>query len=160
MRTISWISLLYVCSSVALHAQDAGERKPAPPAPAHNTMLLTGCLVAGSDEATFKLTNAIPNPQASAAQPQAVGTAGERAEYELTAEKNLDTTERRAGRAEDASSGVRSKSPRGRATNHPRAAPTKVGGADGRSRSEQAGGEEDAAVDRHRRQASAGDLSR
>jgi hypothetical protein len=55
-------------------------------------MVLTGCLAAGSDESTFKLINAIPNPQASVSQPQPVGTSGERAEYELRAEKNLDTT--------------------------------------------------------------------
>jgi len=66
-------------------------QNPGPPAPAHNTMVLTGCLAAGSDESTFKLTNAIPNAQASASQPQ-VGTSGERAEYELKAEKKLDTT--------------------------------------------------------------------
>jgi hypothetical protein len=90
MRTIPWISA--VCLLIAApHAQDAGKKQAAPPAPAHNTMVLTGCLAAGSDESTFKLTNAIPNPQASAAQPQAVGSAGERAEYELKAEPSLNT---------------------------------------------------------------------
>ena len=87
MRTISW-TLAAVCLLItAPRAQNAG-----PPAPAHNTMVLTGCLAAGSDESTFKLTNAIPNAQASASQPQLVATSGDRAEYELKAEKNLDTT--------------------------------------------------------------------
>jgi hypothetical protein len=55
-------------------------------------MVLTGCLAAGSEESTFKLTNAIPNAQASAAQPQPVGTSGARAQYDLRAEKNLETS--------------------------------------------------------------------
>jgi hypothetical protein len=63
-----------------------------PPAPAHNAMVLTGCLAAGPDESTFKLTNAAPNAQASISQPQPAGTSGERVEYELRPEKNLDTT--------------------------------------------------------------------
>ena len=92
MRTISWISAAAFLVVAAPHAQDASRTPPVPPAPAHNTMMLTGCLVAGSDESTFKLTNAIPNPQASASQPQPVGTSGDLAEYELKAEKNLDTT--------------------------------------------------------------------
>jgi hypothetical protein len=92
MRTISWI-FAAVCLLIAVpHAQDAAKKPSAPPAPAHNTMLLTGCLAAGSDESTFKLTNAIRNPQASAAQPQAAGTSGERAEYELRAEQSLNAT--------------------------------------------------------------------
>lgn len=90
MRTISWISAGVLLLMAAPHAQDATRTPPAPPAPAHNTMVLTGCLVAGSEESTFKLTNATPNPQASVAQPQSVGTSGELAEYELKAEKNLD----------------------------------------------------------------------
>jgi hypothetical protein len=58
----------------------------------HNTIVLIGCLARGSDESTFKLSNAIPNAQASVSQPQPVGTSGESAEYELRAGKNLDTT--------------------------------------------------------------------
>jgi len=92
MRTISWISAAMFVVIAAPHAQDAGRTQPVPPAPAHNTMVLSGCLAAGADESTFKLTNAAPNPQASASQPQSVGTSGERAEYDLRAEKNLDTT--------------------------------------------------------------------
>ena len=92
MQAISWISAAVLLLIAVPNAQDTSRTPPAPPAPAHNTMVLTGCLVAGSEEATFKLTNAIPNPQASASQPQAVGTSGDLAEYELKAEKNLDTT--------------------------------------------------------------------
>jgi hypothetical protein len=88
MRTISWISAAVFLLIAAAHAQDS---RTTPTAPAHNTMVLTGCLGAGPDESTFKLTNATPNAQASASQPQAVATAGERAEYELKAEKNLGT---------------------------------------------------------------------
>ena len=92
MRKVPWIPVA-VCLVVAVpHAQDVGRAQPAPPAPAHNTMILTGCLAAGSDESTFKLTNAKPNAQASVAQPQPVGTAGARAEYELKGEKNLSTS--------------------------------------------------------------------
>lgn len=87
MRSISWTSAAVCLLIAAPRAQNAG-----PPAPAHNTMMLTGCLAAGSDESTFKLTNATPNAQASISQPQPVGTSGESAEYELRAEKNLDTT--------------------------------------------------------------------
>jgi hypothetical protein len=92
MRTICLTSAAVCLLIAAPHAQDAVRKQPEPPAPAHNTMLLTGCLTAGSDETTFKLTNAIPNPQASASQPQTAGTSGERAEYELKAETNLSTT--------------------------------------------------------------------
>src|ERR1051325_5714903 len=90
MRTFCWISAALLLSTAVPHAQDAGRVQTAPPAPAHETMRLTGCLVAGPDESTFKLTNALPNPQALATQPQAVATSGELAEYELRAEKNLD----------------------------------------------------------------------
>jgi hypothetical protein len=90
MRNLSWIAAgFFVMTAVPL-AQDASRTPPVPPAPAHNSMILTGCLIAGADESTFKLTHAVPNAQASAAQPQAVGTAGERAEYDVRAEKNLD----------------------------------------------------------------------
>ena len=118
MRTLSWISAAVCLMIAAPHAQDAGRTQQPPPAPAHTTMMLTGCLAAGSDESTFKLTNAIPNSQASASQPQSVGTSGERAEYELRAEKNLDTTGLAPVELKP-SSGVRSKSLHGRATSQP-----------------------------------------
>ncbi|HEY3045801.1 MAG TPA: hypothetical protein VGJ39_17360 [Vicinamibacterales bacterium] len=92
MRTMFWTSTAAFLLLAIPHAQDGTRTPPAPPAPAHNTMVLTGCLAAGSDESTFKLTNATPNPQASASQPQPVGTSGERAEYQLRAEKSLDKT--------------------------------------------------------------------
>jgi hypothetical protein len=92
MRTIAWISAGVFLLIAAPRAQDATRTPPPPPAPAHNTMVLTGCLAAGPDESTFKLTNAVPNAQASVAQPQEVGTSGDLAEYEVRAEKNLDTT--------------------------------------------------------------------
>ena len=92
MRTIAWISAGMFLLIAAPRAQDATRTPPPPPAPAHNTMVLTGCLAAGADESTFKLTNAVPNAQASVAQPQEVGTSGELAEYEVRAEKRLDTT--------------------------------------------------------------------
>jgi hypothetical protein len=71
-----------------LLAQEAVRTPPPPAAPAHNTMLLTGCLGTGTDESTFKLTNAVPNPQATAAQ-LPVGTSGERVAYALKAERTL-----------------------------------------------------------------------
>ena len=88
MRTIFWSSAAVFWLIATPYAQDS--RTPPTP-PAHNSMVLTGCLAAGPDESTFKLTNAIPNAQASASQPQAAGTTGTRAEYELKAEKNLGT---------------------------------------------------------------------
>ena len=88
MRTISWSSAAVFLLIAAPHAQDS---RTTPTPPAHNTMVLTGCLATGPDESTFKLTNAVPNAQASASQPQPVATGGERAEYELKAEKNLGT---------------------------------------------------------------------
>ncbi len=90
MRTISSTLTAWCLLTGAALAQDSGRTPPLPPAPAHNTMLLTGCLTAGSDDTTFKLTNAIPNPQATAAQ-LPVATSGERVEYALKAEKTLDT---------------------------------------------------------------------
>jgi len=91
MKTIS-CALAAWCLIVAVpRAQDTPRTEPPQPAPAHNTMMLTGCLAAGSDATTFKLTNAVPNAQATAVQPQAVATAGRRAVYELKAEARLDT---------------------------------------------------------------------
>jgi hypothetical protein len=92
MRTFWSISAALCVLGAVSHAQDASRTPPVPPAPAHNVMVLTGCLTTGSDESLFKLSNAKPDAQASAAQPQAVGTSGDRAEYELRAETNLDKT--------------------------------------------------------------------
>ena len=91
MKTVS-CALAAWCLIVAVpRAQDTPRTEPPQPAPAHNTMMLTGCLAAGADATTFKLTNAVPNAQATAVQPQAVATAGRSAVYELKAEARLDT---------------------------------------------------------------------
>jgi hypothetical protein len=77
-------------------AQEADRRPPVEPESAHDTKLITGCLVAGPDQATFKLTNAAVIPPATATPSGAAGTpaAGAAAqaetEYELKAEKRLD----------------------------------------------------------------------
>jgi hypothetical protein len=90
MRTIS-CALAACCLVVAVaRAQDSGRTETPEPAEAHNTMVLTGCLAAGGDASTFRLTNATPNKQATAIQPEAVATSGKRAVYELKAEKRLD----------------------------------------------------------------------
>jgi hypothetical protein len=60
------------------------------PEQAHKTIVLTGCLQAGSSPSLFRLTNASPSPeqgvagQPSPAQPAPRGTSGEASEYELT----------------------------------------------------------------------------
>jgi hypothetical protein len=89
---ITFCGLAAWCLITAVpYAQDAGRVEPPPQAPAHNTMVLTGCLAAGADAVTFKLNNAVPNAQASAVQPQAVATSGASpAVYELKAEARLD----------------------------------------------------------------------
>jgi hypothetical protein len=90
--TVSTLSMFAVCCLLVAtpQAQDADKKQPAPEAPAHKTMLLTGCLVAGPDASTFKLTRAseIAPP---APGPQAVATSGNAGEYELRAEARLDT---------------------------------------------------------------------
>jgi hypothetical protein len=90
MRSVPLTLVVAFSTLVRLHAQD-GLRKPAePPAPAHETMVLTGCLMAGADPATFKLTNILSTqPPADPRRP--VGSSGERIEYELKAEARLDT---------------------------------------------------------------------
>jgi len=90
MRSIFSIVAALCLLTIAAGAQEANRAQQPPPEPAHNTVVLTGCLAVGSDESGFKLTNATPNAQASASQPQAVGTSGDRAEYQVRAEKNLD----------------------------------------------------------------------
>ena len=91
MRTISCGLAAWCLIAAIPHAQDAGRTEPPQQAPAHNTMVLTGCLAAGGDPTTFKLNNAVPNAQASALQPQAVATSGQSpAVYELKAEARLD----------------------------------------------------------------------
>jgi hypothetical protein len=65
--------------------------------PAHSTMVLTGCLAAGTNASTFKLTKASqvapPATTAGAAtEPPSVGTTGALDEYELSAETALDAS--------------------------------------------------------------------
>src|SRR5437868_940438 len=91
MRTISWMSAAMLLTALP-HAKDA---KPQALAPAHNTMVLTGCLMAGADDATFNLTKASriePSVTAhgSELQPAIVGTSGQSTEYELKPETALD----------------------------------------------------------------------
>jgi len=90
MRTIFSVGAAVYLLFAVPRAQEPTRAQQPPPEPAHNTVVLNGCLVGGSDESVFKLTNATPNAQASASQPQAVGTSGDRAEYEIRAEKTLD----------------------------------------------------------------------
>jgi hypothetical protein len=79
-----------------LAAQEAGRSAPAQPESAHDTRLLTGCLVAGPDEAVFKLTNASPVPPVPPVPADAAAAGGatkqQAMEYELLAAKRLDTT--------------------------------------------------------------------
>ena len=87
----SWL----ICASPL--AQESDRTTPVAPQSAHDTKLITGCLVAGPNEATFKLTNAavIPavtaTPSGAAAAASAAGAAVQaETEYELKAEKRLD----------------------------------------------------------------------
>jgi hypothetical protein len=89
MRRIHLAAFCAVGLSAAanLSAQD-GIRTPAPPhEPAHDTKVLIGCLAAGANGATFKLTNAVPKDQASTAP---AGTSGTAAQYELRSESRIE----------------------------------------------------------------------
>jgi hypothetical protein len=92
-------------ATITALAQNAPRTEAPPHEPAHETKLLTGCLAAGADATTFKLTNAVavappaapsaPPPTAStapppASEPRAVPTTGLQVEYELKAEARLD----------------------------------------------------------------------
>ena len=90
--TLSAFSILAISCLLAAapQAQETGRTEQAPAEPAHKTMLLTGCLVAGPDASTFKLTRA-SEVGAPGSQPEAVGTSGSVGEYELRAEARLDT---------------------------------------------------------------------
>jgi hypothetical protein len=81
MRTM--MSMLAACG--LLVATPQAQNPPTPEPPAHKTMLLAGCLVAGTDTSTFKLARASEIVHASASQPKAVGTSGNQADYELVA---------------------------------------------------------------------------
>jgi hypothetical protein len=93
MRTLkSTASMLATCCLLVAtpQAQEPDKTQKAPEAPAHKTMLLTGCLVAGPDASTFKLTRA--SEVGASSQPRAVGTSGTAGEYELKTEARLDTS--------------------------------------------------------------------
>ena len=90
MRTVTSIIAACCLLIAAPQAQDAEKKQAEPEAPAHKTMLLTGCLVAGPDASTFKLTGASEIAPLDA-QPKPVATSGKPGEYELSAEARLDT---------------------------------------------------------------------
>lgn len=85
------ISLTFAALVLAfahLSAQEGARTPASPPAPAHDIMVLIGCLGPGPDPSTFKLTNV--QPKKDVADSQSVGTSGGRVEYELKAEARLD----------------------------------------------------------------------
>jgi hypothetical protein len=114
MRTMCGVLAAFSLATIATaaNAQDPARTPPVPPAPAHETMLLSGCLEAGPDETTFRLTKASrvrapgdpsssggapsaspeasSTPRAQTAPPTAVATSGEQSDYELKAETRLD----------------------------------------------------------------------
>ena len=65
---------------------------PGQPERAHKTMRLTGCVEAGADAATFKLTHArdVTSPASPTAPPAPIGTAGQSGEYELVPAPDID----------------------------------------------------------------------
>ncbi len=79
---------LLVASS---QAQEPDKAKKAAEEPAHKTMLLNGCLVAGPDASTFMLTRA-SEVSALGSSSKSVGTSGSVGEYELKTEARLDTS--------------------------------------------------------------------
>lgn len=85
MLSVAALSVLFV----NLHAQQS-DQAPKPGASAHSTKVLTGCLQAGAAAESYTLKNATPrvDPQDLAGPP--VGTAGEKAEYEVVAENGLE----------------------------------------------------------------------
>jgi hypothetical protein len=104
MRKLPWMLLAISClATTTAFAQNAPRTEAPPHEPAHETKLITGCLTAGADATTFKLTNAVavapsvPPPAASnapppASEPRSVPTSGQQVEYELKAEARLDAT--------------------------------------------------------------------
>jgi hypothetical protein len=75
---------------VNLQAQQPGTSPQKSAASAHSTRVLTGCLRAGPAPDTFMLTNATPRVDPNDLAGPAVGTSGEKVEYDLTAETGLD----------------------------------------------------------------------
>ena len=75
---------------VNLQAQQPGTSPQQPAASAHSTKVLTGCLRAGPAPDTFILTNATPKVDPNDLAGPAVGTSGEKVEYDLAADSGLD----------------------------------------------------------------------
>ena len=77
---------------VNLQAQQPGTSPQQPGTSAHSTKVLTGCLRAGPAPDTFLLTNATPkvDPNDNDLAGPAVGTSGEKVEYDLAANTGLD----------------------------------------------------------------------
>jgi hypothetical protein len=88
MQTI--YGMLAVCLFAGtLHAQELNRAPSQEPKPAHETTVLTGCLAAGANASTFRLTRAAkvaPVP----ADKEVAATSGAETEYELRAESRLD----------------------------------------------------------------------
>lgn len=92
ITTVSFSTLAACGLLVAtIHAQEPDKAQKAAEEPAHKTMLLTGCLVAGPDAATFMLTRA-SEVSALGSSSKPVGTSGSVGEYELKTEARLDTS--------------------------------------------------------------------
>jgi hypothetical protein len=107
MRRIAWIiAALCLTTTSIMAAQRTDQQVPAPPHESgHETVLLRGCLAAGTNPSTFKLTKAslVPSPVpatspgAASSQAPVVGTSGavatsEQTEFQLRAERRLDTS--------------------------------------------------------------------
>src|SRR4030095_682390 len=75
---------------VNLQAQQPGTSPQLPGTSAHNTKVLTGCLRAGPAPETFILMNATPKVDPNDLAGPAVGTSGEKVEYDLAANTGLD----------------------------------------------------------------------
>jgi hypothetical protein len=95
MRTMWWT--LAVCGLMyAGPSAQQTERTPAvTPQPAHETKLVTGCLVPGPDNVTFRLIRASVVPSTLTtppASPAESGNVQEQKEYELKAETRLDAS--------------------------------------------------------------------
>lgn len=75
---------------VNLQAQQPGRSPQQPGASAHSTKVLTGCLRAGPAPETFVLQNATPKVDPNDLAGPAVGTSGEKVEYDLAADTGLD----------------------------------------------------------------------
>jgi hypothetical protein len=77
-------------SVLAVQLQAQQPSTPQQPASAHSTKVLSGCLRAGPAPDTFLLTNATPKVDPNDLAGPAVGTSGEKVEYDLAADSGLD----------------------------------------------------------------------